>query len=369
GLLSPQGQPLDLQLQETDGSAKALGQQAVLVLTEAEQSFTFMNVAQLPVVSLLRGFSAPVVLETELDDGALFTLLSHDTDPFNRWEAAQTLALRRMLSAVKGQGDGGVLDSAFIEALRGVLRHPELDAAFKDLVLTLPSEGHVAEQLAEGDPQRIHEIRESFKLQLAAALREDLAWAFEAYQDQGGYQPDATSMGRRSLVNLALGYLCLDDAARREAQWLAQAEQRFHAATNMTDRLGALSALLAAHAPQAQPCLDAFHALYKDEELVIDKWFALQAGTPEHQGQVFARVKALMLHPDFTLRTPNRARSLLAVLCQNNPAAFHRQDAAGYVFWADRVIEIDTINPQLAARLARALDHWRRLAEPYRSAA
>src|SRR5690606_16123051 len=155
GLLSPQGQPLDLQLQETDGSAKALGQQAVLVLTEAEQSFTFMNVAQLPVVSLLRGFSAPVVLETELDDGALFTLLSHDTDPFNRWEAAQTLALRRMLSAVKGQGDGGVLDSAFIEALRGVLRHPELDAAFKDLVLTLPSEGHVAEQLAEVDPQRI----------------------------------------------------------------------------------------------------------------------------------------------------------------------------------------------------------------------
>jgi aminopeptidase N len=151
--------------------------------------------------------------------------------------------------------------------------------------------------------------------------------------------------------------------------WVGRAYQRFKDATNMTDRLGALSALVGAHADLAEEALQRFHAQFKDEALVIDKWFTLQAMAPEHQGRVFARARQLMLHPDFTLRTPNRARSLLMALCQNNPAAFHRSDAAGYVFWADRVMEIDAINPQLAARLARALDHWRRLAEPYRTAA
>ena len=140
-------------------------------------------------------------------------------------------------------------------------------------------------------------------------------------------------------------------------------------ATNMTDRLGALSALVNAHADLAEQALERFHQQFRGEALVIDKWFSLQALAPEKDGKVFARAKALMLHPDFTLRTPNRARSLLMALCQSNPAAFHRTDAAGYVFWADRVIEIDGINPQLAARLARAMDHWRRLAEPYRTAA
>ena len=137
----------------------------------------------------------------------------------------------------------------------------------------------------------------------------------------------------------------------------------------MTDRLGALGALVNSHADLAPDALARFHEQFRDEPLVIDKWFTLQAAAPEKDGKVFARAKALMQHPDFTLRTPNRARSLLMALCQMNPAAFHRPDAAGYVFWADRVIEIDSINPQLAARLARALDHWRRLAEPYRTAA
>mgnify|MGYP002132792066 CR=1 FL=1 len=318
--------------------------------------------------SLLRGFSAPVVLETELGDDALFTLLSHDLDPFNRWEAAQKLALRRILSALHGNGHVE-LDQRFIEAMRGVLRHPELDAAFKDLVLTLPSEAYVAEQLEVVDPQRIHTARETMKLQLAHALHEDWAWAYEHHQDNSGYSPDAVSAGRRALCNLALSMLTLDGTARLNPIWPGRAFQRFKDATNMTDRLGALSALVAAHSELAEDALKRFHALFKGEALVIDKWFTLQAMAPEKDGQVFARVKQLMQHPDFTLRTPNRARSLLMALCQMNPAAFHRTDAAGYVFWADRVIEIDSINPQLAARLARAMDHWRRLAEPYRTAA
>ncbi|TBO32844.1 aminopeptidase N [Aquabacterium lacunae] len=365
GLVAADGRNLELHL---EGEALPRGKNTVLVLSEAEQVFTFVHVPAEPVPSLMRGFSAPVVLETELGDDALFTLLQHDHDPFNRWEAAQKLALRRLLRAVRTTGQTEV-DEHFVVALRAVLRHPELDAAFKELVLTLPSEGYVAEHLEVVDPQRIHAARETMKLQLAHALHDDWVWAYEQHADNGGYSPDATSMGRRALANLALGMLCLDGATRHNPVWVGRTLQRFKDATNMTDRFGALAALVNSHAELADQALERFHAQYKDEALVIDKWFSLQAMAPEKDGQVFARIKALMQHPDFTLRTPNRARSLLMALCQSNPAAFHRADAAGYVFWADRVIEIDGINPQLASRLARAMDHWRRLAEPYRSAA
>jgi aminopeptidase N len=365
GLVAADGRNLNLHL---EGSLHPIGHDAVLVLSEPSQTFTFVHVPVEPVPSLLRGFSAPVVLEAELSDDALFTLLSHDLDPFNRWEAAQKLALRRLLHAVSGNGHVE-LDQRFVEALRNVLRHPDLDAAFKDLVLTLPSEAYVAEQLEVVDPQRIHSARESMKLQLAHALHEDWVWAYEHHQDGGGYSPDPVSAGRRALSNLALSMLVLDAATRHNPIWTGRAFQRFKDATNMTDRLGALSALVNGHAELAGAALERFHEQYKGEALVIDKWFALQAMAPEKEGKVFARAKLLMQHPDFTLRTPNRARSLLMALCQMNPAAFHRVDAAGYVFWADRVIEIDGINPQLAARLARSMDHWRRLAEPYRTAA
>jgi len=365
GLVAFDGRQLNLQL---EGQPNPLGHDTVLVLSEPTQTFTFVHVPVAPVPSLLRGFSAPVVLDAELSDEALFTLLSHDLDPFNRWEAAQKLALRRLLNGVHGNGHVE-LDTHFLQALRGVLRHPELDAAFKELVLTLPSEAYVAEQLEVVDPQRIHTARESLKLQLAQALHDDWIWAYEQHHDNGAYSPDAVSTGRRALANLALSMLVLDGATRHNPIWAGKALQRFKDATNMTDRLGALQALVNSHADLGSQALERFHAQFKDEALVIDKWFSLQALAPEKDGKVFARAKTLMLHPDFTLRTPNRARSLLMALCQMNPAAFHRADAAGYVFWADRVIEIDGINPQLAARLARALDHWRRLAEPYRTAA
>jgi aminopeptidase N len=367
GLVAEDGGVLNLHL---EGQDAAVGRDTVLVLSEPEQTFTFVNLAVEPVPSLLRGFSAPVVLEAELSDDALFTLLSHDLDPFNRWEAAQKLALRRLLAAVVGEvGQDVTLDSRFVEAMRKVLRHPELDAAFKELVLTLPSEAYVAEQLNVVDPQRIHAAREGMRLQMARALHDDWVWAYECHHELGGYSPDPVSSGRRALVNLALGMLVLDGCVSQKPSWADKALQRFTDANNMTDRLGALSALVGAHAELAEVALQRFHAHFKNEALVIDKWFSMQAMAPEKDGKVFARAKALMLHPDFTLRTPNRARSLLMALCQNNPAAFHRTDAAGYVFWADRVIDIDGINPQLAARLARSIDHWRRLAEPYRTAA
>jgi aminopeptidase N len=324
------------------------------------------------VPSLLRGLSAPVCLADGLDEAELLTLLAHDGDPFNRWEAGQRLMLATLLAAIR-DGAEPRLDDATLEAMRSVLRHPQLDAAFKELVLTLPSETYIAEQLDVVDPQRVHAVRQTLLLQLAQSLRDDWAWAWEAHQVNGGYSPDPVSAGRRALANLALAMLCLDAVQRGDDVWPGRAYQRVKDATNMTERLGALTALVESHAELAEPALERFHALFRGEALVIDKWFALQARAPEpiglHAGRTFGRVRQLMKHPDFSLKNPNRARSLLMSLCIHNPAAFHRADAAGYVFWADRVLELDAINPQLAARLARVMDRWSHLAEPYRGAA
>jgi aminopeptidase N len=369
GLIGRDGRSLPLQLEdEAPPASGRFPTERVLVLSEPREFFTFVNVDEEAVPSLLRGFSAPVTLADGLHDADLLLLLQHDADPFNRWEAGQRLALARLLHAVRS-GEALTLDTPFLDGMRGVLRHPTLDAAFKDLVLTPPSEIYVAEQLESVDPQRIHAAREAMRLQLAQAMRDDWTQAFEANQVLGGYSPDPVASGKRALANRALGMLCLDAVARGDGTWPGRAYQRFKDASNMTEREGALVALVSAHSELAEPALARFYELFRNEPLVIDKWFSLQATAPESGGRVLGKVKSLMSHPDFTLKNPNRARSLVAALCMNNPAAFHRTDAAGYVFWADRVLELDAMNPQLAARIARVMDRWSRLAEPYRSAA
>ncbi len=369
GLVGRDGRALPLQL---EGEAAPQGTSRVLVLDETKAFHTFVGVDVEPVPSLMRGFSAPVNVADDLGDADLLVLLAHDEDPFNRWEAGQRLLLKRLVAASR-EGGEPLLDAPVVEAMRGVLRHPGLDAAFKELVLTLPSEGYVAEQLTSVDPQAVHAARERMKRQLAAALRDDWQWAWEAHQVRGGYSPDALSSGRRALANLALAMLVLDAVERGDEVWQGRAYQRVKDATNMTDRFGALAALVDSHAMLAEPALERFHEMFRHEALVVDKWFALQARAPEplgpQAGRAFERAKALLHHPDFSLKNPNRARSLLFSLTMFNPAAFHRADAAGYVFWAERVVEIDALNPQLAARLARVMDRWSHLAEPYRSAA
>ena len=375
GLLSASGAALPLQM--ADESAQGTASRTV-VLTEPTQTLTFVNVDAEPVPSLLRNFSAPVVLDIDYTDAQLLTLLAHDADAFNRWEAGQRLALRIAINTIadsayqasaNGTFDHKFLDADFIEAMRTVLRNPALDAAFKELVLTLPSETYIAEQLNVVDPQRIHAVREAMREQLALALQADWEWAWEQNQDTGGYRPDPVSSCRRALSGLALQMLCI--AARRtgDVVWPGKAYQRFKVAANMTDRFNALTALVASGSELAAPALARFHTLFKDEPLVIDKWFALQAGAPDRGGNVLPAVRQLMQHPDFSLKNPNRARSVIFSYCSANPGAFHRADAAGYVFWSDRVIELDAINPQVAARLARALDRWKKLAEPWRSGA
>ncbi len=369
GLLDADGHDMPLQLST---EAAPGSQSRVFVLTQASETLTFIHVDSEPVPSILRGFSAPVVLDFDYTDAQLLHLLAHDSDPFNRWEAGQRLILRSAIKSIANNvyaTSEKPLNDACIEALRGVLRHPSLDAAFKELVLTLPSETYIAEQLDVVDPQRIHAVREAMREQLAHALHADWQWAYGAHKDTGAYQPDPISSGQRALAGMALGYLCLAARQTSDPVWPGRALQRFKDASNMTDRMGAMSALVNSGHSLASAALARFHTLFKDEALVLDKWFALQAGACDRSGEVLPAVRQLMAHADFNLRNPNRARSLIFSYCSANPGAFHRADAAGYVFWSDRVIELDGINPQVAARLARALDRWARLVEPYRSAA
>ncbi|HYE39933.1 MAG TPA: aminopeptidase N, partial [Ramlibacter sp.] len=343
--------PVALGLLDAEGRELTSGMH---VLTQASETLTFPGYSAEPVPSLLRGFSAPVVLEYDYSDRQLLTLLAHDSDPFNRWEAGQRLATARALAFVRGGGEVR-LDAPYVEAMRAVLRHPTLDAAFKELVLTLPAETYIAEQLDVVDPQRVHAVREGMREQLAQALHAEWEQAYEANKESGAYRPDPVSSGRRALAGLALTHLCIAARGSGDTVWPGKAYQRFKDASNMTDRFNALAALVVAGHELATPALQRFHALFKDEALVLDKWFALQAGAPDRDGNVLPVVKQLMQHPDFHIRNPNRARSVIFSYCSANPGAFHRSDAAGYVFWGDRVIELDNINPQVAARLARAL--------------
>ena len=251
-----------------------------------------------------------------------------------------------------------------------LLRDPQLDPAFKDLALTLPSEAYIAEQLASVDPQRIHAARESMRGQLRDALFADWAWAFEAHQVSGGYSPDPASAGRRALANLALAMLCIDAVPRGDTAWPGRAYQRFKDAVEHDRPARRADRPARFRLRPGRACARAFpRACSRTMRWCVDKWFSMQATAPEHGRPRLRAREALLKHPDFSLANPNRARSLIGAFCMSNPAGFHRADGAGYAFWADRVLEIDAVNPQLASRIARALDRWARLAEPYRSAA
>ena len=372
GLLDARGTPMAVQLQgDTQGQAHPEFSKT-LVLSESAQSFVFENIESVPTPSLLRNFTAPVNLDCTLTEEQWLTLLAHDTDSFNRWEAGQRLAVQAALRFIRGHQNPQtepVLGTDYLQAMQAVLNHPDLDSAFKELVLTLPSETYISEQLESVDPQQVHAVREAMKLQLAQSLQSDWQTCYEQNKVTGAYSPDAKSSGKRALSGMALSMLCLAAVHDGTSIWPGKALQAFKDAHNMTDRFNALVALVGSGHDLAAQALAQFHALFKNEALVIDKWFGLQASTPDRGGNILPIVRQLMQHPDFNLRNPNRARSLIFSYCSSNPGGFHRTDAAGYVYWSERVIELDAINPQVAARLARALDRWKKLAEPYRQAA
>jgi aminopeptidase N len=350
GLLGADGADMALTV---DG--KAAGTTAVLELREARQTFRFSGVTELPVPSILRDFSAPVVLDYPYTDDELLHLFSHDADPVNRWEAGQRLAMERLLklTAAAAAGAKMELDDTFVDAMGKILADESLDSAFRENALMLPSETMVAEQMDSVNPQAIHKARQFMRAAIGTRLRDGLLAQYHANQTPGEYSPDAVSAGRRGLKNLALAYLCA--APGDEAMELAQ--RQFDDAGNMTDRVAALVSLIHCGAEGATEALDRFYDEFDNEALVIDKWFAIQAAAP---ATTVAMVRELMKHPAFTLKNPNRARSLIFNFCNGNPARFHAPDGSGYAFWAEQVLALDALNPQVASRLARSMDRWRR---------
>ncbi|MFB9244307.1 aminopeptidase N [Massilia antarctica] len=351
GLLGADGSDLHLNVDGLDAVT------AVLELTEATRTFRFSGVKEAPTPSILRDFSAPVVLEYDYTDTELLHLFSHDSDPVNRWEAGQRLAMARLLklTAAVAKGDTLELDTTFIEALRKILADESLDAAFREQALLLPSESMIADQMDVVNPQAIHQARQFVRRTIGEALQVDLRAQYDANQTPGAYSPDALSAGRRGLKNLALAYL----ASTSSEEGIALAQAQFDSAGNMTDRVAALGALIHAGAASAQAALQAFYADFDNEALVIDKWFAMQASAP---ATGLAAVRALMRHAAFNIKNPNRARSLVFTFCVGNPSQFHAPDGSGYAFWAEQVIALDALNPQVASRLARSMDRWRRYA-------
>ena len=330
-------------------------QEVLLELTQAEQSWLVQNISAKPVLSINRDFSAPIILEHKQSEAELLTLLAEDTDPFSRWESAQKLAQQMILA-------GRLPNTKLIDAYRVILQDPHLDPAFKELIFTLPAETYLYEQCKVVEPQEIHWARRRFKTALAQALQDEWALTYVDHQSPGPYRADAKSMGKRALKNLALMML-LESG---DVHWQERAEEQYELANNMSDRFAALQALVAVNAPHAKNALADFYQRFAEDALVIDKWFALQATRPAQTGtSILMDVKALMQHSAFKLNNPNRVRSLIHAFCLNNPAGFHQADGSAYRFWIECVIALDKINPQVAARLARALDRWPKFAKPY----
>jgi aminopeptidase N len=322
----------------------------VLEMTQAAQSFRFAGLAAKPVPSLLRGFSAPVILERATDNAERAFLLAHDTDPFTRWEAGRALG-RDMLMRMAQEGCGA--DRAYLEALRAVLRDDGLDPAFRALALRPPSQDDIAQALHEAgqtpDPQAIHEAAERLGQQMAQHMEDLLLPLHAAMTVPGPYRPDAQDAGKRDLQGLVLSLLTRLDGGRT-------ARAQFAAADNMTQQLTALSCLMARQIGAAES--RAFHDQWAGDRLVMDKWFALTVShaLPEDAA---ARACDLAAHPAFNMRNPNRFRATFGALA-GHAAGFHHASGAGYATLAEWLIRLDPVNPQTAARMCAAFETWRR---------
>ena len=353
GLLDLAGEPLPLRL---EGDGTPAGTSRVLELSEAEHRFTFTGVAERPVPSLLRGFSAPVILESDADDADRRFLMAHDPDPFVRWEAGQSYALQLMLDLIAEHRAGRALrlDEGLADAFATTLADPELDHAFLAQALILPSETYVAEQMAVIDVDGIHAIREFLRVALGKRLGDQWSETYRRLQSQEPYRFEAAQVGRRTLKNLALAYLLAAGGDAGRTWCLAQ----FRGADNMTDTIAALGLLAESDLPERTEALADFYARWREEALVVDKWFALQAMA--QRPDAIEVVTGLLGHEAFTLANPNRVRSLIGAFAQANPTGFHRPDGAGYAFVADHVLALDRRNPQVASRLAQPFGRWRR---------
>ncbi len=319
----------------------------VLHLKDKEQSFTFKDIGVKPVPSILRNFSAPIKLTTDLTDEDLRFLMVHDSDGFNRWEAGQTYALRAINKLI----DTNQLDEALIGSLEALLEQAvqgKKDKALLAKALALPEVQIIAQTRDVVDPDKIYQAREKIRKEFAKRYQEKLLTVYNANVEKGAYGITPDDMARRSLKNTMLAYL---DSAEI-------ASEQYKKATNMTDRVAALSVLTDHEGELKNAAFTDFYTKFKDYPLVIDKWFSLQAiGVNDN---TVANIRKLSGHSDFTLKNPNRARSLYGAFAMNNPVGFHRVDGSGYTLLKDAVIALNGINPQIAARMLTPLREWKR---------
>lgn len=336
----------------------------VIHIRKRKHVVTFPDVAERPVLSLNRGFSAPVTLSVEQRPEDLMFLASHDSDPFSRWQAFNALLTDATISAFKSSLGGKTpsFSPDLIKLAGRIAGDDSLEHAFRALALTMPGEADIAREIGKNiDPDAIHAGREALARAIAEANGNGFSALYDSLRSAGGFSPDAASAGRRALRNTLLDYLAiLPGGEKRAAEHVA-------AATNMTDRAAALTVLAHRHggSQEAKSALAAFDTRYRSDPLVMDKWFMIQATAPG-AGAVEA-VRALMEHPAFSIANPNRVRSLVGGFASANQTGFHRADGAGYAFFAETVLQVEKRNPQVAARLATAMRSWRSL-EPGRQA-
>ncbi|MDR2093466.1 MAG: aminopeptidase N [Azoarcus sp.] len=354
GLIGPDGRDLPLRLAHERATATT----RILVLDRDEQTFRFEGIHVDPVPSVLRGFSAPVMLEIMEDDARLAFRMAHDADPFNRWDAAQRYSERTIL--VLATDDAAPVPPGYLDAFRALLLDEKLDPAFRAEALALPSENYLLERMIPADPAALRAALITLTRQIGRALAEDFHALAEALWVTGPYRYHPADAGRRALANLALRYL----VAGGDRRGVPLAFSRFGADSNMTGYMGALAALMTTQErPARDAALATFRSRFGGDALVLDKWLALQASAwrwSERERPVLARVRELMKDPAFKLSNPNKVYALLGVYFRNNPAEFHSLDGEGHAFWAEQVLALDAGNPQVAARLARALENWRR---------
>jgi aminopeptidase N len=343
--------PVAFGLLDEDG--RVLRETEVLVLDAPEKSLRIEGVDRLPVLSPLRGFSAPVNLTTDAPAKDAYVLLASDPDLFNRWESGQGLARDLILARAAGRPDE-VGEERFAEAMGRALDDQSAEPAFKALLLSLPSEGDLAVLSHPADPAAIHAARQALRARMALHLGESLRRLHGGLQEAGSFSADSEAAGRRALRNAALDLLAADPHVLNRAR----AKGHFDAAANMTDAMGGLGALIQLGGEEAEDALAFFYERWKDEPLVIDKWFAVQSRDPSEGA--LGRVLGLTAHPAFDARNPNRLRSLVAGFAHFNPARFHDPSGAGYRFLADQILMVDAFNPSVAARLVEPLGAWGR---------
>ncbi|MBK5198153.1 MAG: aminopeptidase N [Methyloceanibacter sp.] len=361
GLIGANGDELPLKLDGKEPSTDGL-----LEVTMREQVFAFRDIPAPPTLSLLRGFSAPVRITTSLDPNQIEFLMTHDSDPFNRWQAAQTFASNLLVSAARAATDHERINkreaSRLAQAIGATASDASLLPAYRAEFLKLPSESDVARELARNvDTDAVRNARETLRAMIGSEIGETLAELYEASAPSGPYSPDPESAGRRALRGAALDLL-VATAAPAE---IARAERHYREASNMTDAIAPLSILSHLQVAARDETLGHFYARWQDEPLVLDKWFAVQARAARPDS--VETVHALLSHPKFSLKNPNRIRALIGSFAHANPTGLNREDGAGYELLAGQALEIDRFNPHVAARLLGAFESWRIL-EPVRQA-